>query len=247
MIDICFLSPLFIFMILLEAVTTAWVCSDDGSRRKLPTLISSSLITGDRARKILEVNYSQDKMIERGKALQLQCFKRKGRSSSTKSSRADRTRKKKEKKNKLRDNEKNSYEDEDEEEDEDDCRNAKEEKEEGSKQKCDSDEGSEVEYNSEDEFEVIRKSVKAENKQSGVEDERSDCYADDTDEIFGKKYLQWNGAQKQALIFFYLIFFLSIQLPFILAHLTISPPYQSRNSLGMVRVDSLILLSLGSS
>jgi hypothetical protein len=165
----------------------------------LPTLNSSCLITGDRARKIAEVNYSQDKMIERGKALQLQCSKRQGRSSSTKSSRADRTRKKKEKKNKLRDSEKNSDKDEDEEGEEDDSRNAKEIKEEGSKQKYDSDEGSEVEYNSEDEFEVIRKSVKAENKQSGVEDKRSDCYADDTDEIFGENQLVRHGTQNHAI------------------------------------------------
>lgn len=142
--------------------------------------------------------------MERGKALQLQCSKRKGRSSSTKSSRADRTKKKKEKKKKLRDSEKNSDKDEDEEEEED-GRNAKEEKEEGSKQKYDSDEGSEVEYNSEDEFEAIRKSVKAENKQSGVEDKRSDCYADDTDEIFGKKELPWHDTQEHAFSYFILI------------------------------------------
>lgn len=150
----------------------------------LPQRSFPSAITGDRARKIAEVNYSQDKMIDRGKALQ--CSTRKGRSSSTKSSRADRTRMKKERKNKLRDSEKNSDVDEEEEGEEGDGRNAREEKEEGSKQKYDSDEGSEVEYNSEDEFEVIRKSVKAENKQGGVEDKRSDCYADDTDEIYGK-------------------------------------------------------------
>ena len=143
--------------------------------------------TGDRARRIAEVNYDQDKMIERGKALQ--CSTRQGRRESKKYSKSDKLKKKKtERLNKQKNKRQNS--DEDEDEDRDDGKEGTDEEEEDIEEnnEVDKEEGSEVEEASDDD-EVKVKGVSNQKNQSGVEEKMSDYYNDDVDETFGKKKL----------------------------------------------------------
>ena len=149
--------------------------------------------TGDRARRIAEINYDQDKMIERGKALQ--CSTRQGRRESKKYSKPDKRlikKKKTERLNKQKNNRKNSDEDEDEDEDKDDGKEGTDEEEEDIEEnkEVDKEEGSEMEGGrDDDEVQVKVKGKGASNQknQSRVEEKMSDYYNDDVDETFGKK------------------------------------------------------------
>lgn len=150
--------------------------------------------TGDRARRIAEVNYDQDKMVERGKALQ--CSTRQGRRESKKYSKPDKLKKRKaERQNKQKNDRKNS------DEDEDDGKEGTDEEEEDieENEEVDKEEGSLVDEGSDDDEKQVKgkgKGASNQKNQSGVEEKMSDYYNDDVDEIFGKKQLSLIHLQK---------------------------------------------------
>ena len=153
-----------------------------------PTLIIlCCALTGDRARRIAEVNYSQDKMIERGRALQFST--RKGRRDSKKYTKADKLKKRKtEGRNKVKEDSKNT-----DDEDEEEGNEGTEEEEGGNREEneeADSNEGSDVEDNREDDKVKVRdKGVSGEKRECREEVKTSEYYTDDADETFGKKPL----------------------------------------------------------